>query len=143
MGRMSVFLAALWWGGISAISFIAVPVLFGQLGNPALAGTVAAKLFSIQSIGVFGIALALLASQRVRGGRRLLLMLALAVGAALAQEFVIAPHILQARAMGESVRTWHSLGTLLILVQWLLGGAVLFDLLQLQHHAKPSARDGG
>ena len=46
--RVSIFIAALWWGGITALSFLAVPTLFAQLGNPAMAGPVAAKLFSLQ-----------------------------------------------------------------------------------------------
>lgn len=142
MGRMPVFLTALWWGGISAISFIVVPVLFNQLGNPSLAGTIAAKLFSIQSIGVLGIALALLVSPSVRREMPLVAMLVVAMGATLTQEFLIAPRILQSRALGESVRLWHSLGTLCILMQWLLGGAVLSQLIRLRCHSKAAPIGG-
>jgi hypothetical protein len=46
--RLCVGLAALWWGGLSALSFVAVPTLFAQLGAP-VAGPVAAKLFSLQA----------------------------------------------------------------------------------------------
>ena len=34
MQQLAVFLAALWWGGISGISFVAVPTLFARLGAP-------------------------------------------------------------------------------------------------------------
>ena len=48
LARLPVLVAALWWGGISALSFVAVPTLFASLGSPALAGPVAARLFSLQ-----------------------------------------------------------------------------------------------
>jgi len=50
MPRLGLFLAALWWGGITALSFVAVPALFAKLGDPAVAGPVAAQLFSYQSM---------------------------------------------------------------------------------------------
>ena len=43
--RLSILLAALWWGGITGLSFVAVPTLFAKLGSPAVAGPVAAQLF--------------------------------------------------------------------------------------------------
>ncbi|MEN9844496.1 MAG: hypothetical protein RLZZ612_2325, partial [Pseudomonadota bacterium] len=45
--RAMLMLAALWWGGISGIAFVAVPALFAQLGSPAVAGPVAAWLFGV------------------------------------------------------------------------------------------------
>ena len=44
--RVPVFAAALWWGGLTAIGFIAVPVLFSSMATPAMAGQTAAKLFA-------------------------------------------------------------------------------------------------
>ena len=141
MGRLPVFLAALWWGGVSAISFLVVPVLFAQVGNPSLAGTVAARLFSIQSIAVMVIAVALMALRTVRNDRWLIAALALAIAAALAQELGIAPRILQARLLGESIRVWHSLGTLCILAQWVTGSVVLYRLLKSLPRTDSLARD--
>lgn len=129
MGRLPFFLAALWWGGVSAISFLVVPVLFARLGNPSVAGTVAAHLFSLQSLGVLAIALALLMWAKLTSVRGLTVFLLIAVVAALAQEFGVAPRILLARASGESIRIWHSLGTFCILLQWLTASAVLFRLI--------------
>ena len=121
--RAPLLLAALWWGGMTALSFVAVPLLFAQLGNPALAGPVAAKLFQIQSWTSVGAALLLLwwtlaqdDAQRLRG---LLPWLLLALLAGLAQEFGVAQRIISARASGASVAPWHRLGTFLVLLQWL------------------------
>ena len=44
--RPAIMLAALWWGGLSALAFVAVPMLFATLDGPALAGPVAARLFT-------------------------------------------------------------------------------------------------
>ena len=137
MGRLPVFLAALWWGGVSAISFLVVPVLFVQMGNPSLAGTVAARLFSIQSVAVMAIAVLLVAWRAVRSDRWLIAVLALAISAALAQELGIAPRILQARLLGESIRVWHALGTICILLQWATGSVVLYRLLKLHTRSDP------
>ncbi len=120
--RAPLLLAALWWGGMSALSFVAVPLLFAHFGNPALAGPVAAKLFQIQSWASVGAALLLLLSTRARDDkpllRRLLPWLLLAVLAALVQEFGVAQRIVAARSSGASVASWHRLGTVLVLLQW-------------------------
>ena len=42
--RLPVFFAALWWGSLSAIGFVAVPMLFANLPQPAMAGFMAAVL---------------------------------------------------------------------------------------------------
>ncbi|MCY1551917.1 hypothetical protein D9M68_882810 [compost metagenome] len=47
---------------------------------------------------------------------------------ALLQEFGVAQKIVTARATGGDLRLWHSLGTLMVLGQWLCAGAVLFRL---------------
>lgn len=140
--RLSVLLAALWWGGITGLSFLAVPTLFATLGNPAVAGPVAARLFSLQCWAgiVLGVLLMLaLRRQRaawpapqtlagLRGLRVTLVLVALAVALALVQEFGVAPHIVSARATGGNLRLWHNLGTVLVLGQWICAGAVLWRL---------------
>ena len=45
--RLSILLAALWWGGITGLSFVAVPTLFAKLGSPAVAGPVAPQQVAV------------------------------------------------------------------------------------------------
>lgn len=145
--RLAVFLAALWLGGLSGLSFVAVPVLFAQLGAP-VAGPVAAKLFSLQCWAGLGIGLALLLvlrraradaqfpiageavdPQRLAQMQRVLGTMGFVLAAmllALVQEFGVAQKIVTARATGGDLRLWHGLGTLMVLGQWLCSGAVLW-----------------
>ncbi|AOW13233.1 hypothetical protein LPB72_06780 [Hydrogenophaga crassostreae] len=145
--RLTVVIAALWWGALSGISFIAVPLLFAKLG-PALAGPVAAKLFSAQCWMGLGLGLAVLlilrreresvmgaqgdAAPSVEGLLNMQTALAtmgfvvLAMLMALIQEFGVAQKIITARASGGNLRLWHSVGSMLVLGQWLCAGSVLW-----------------
>ena len=145
--RLTVMLAALWWGALSGMSFVAVPLLFAKLG-PALAGPVAAKLFSAQCWMGLGLGLGLLlilrreresaiaalgdAAPTAEGLANMQTALAtmgfvvLAMLMALVQEFGVAQKIITARASGGNLRLWHSVGSLLILGQWLCAGSVLW-----------------
>ncbi len=147
--RLCVGLAALWWGGLSALSFVAVPTLFAQLGAP-VAGPVAAKLFSLQAWSALLIGLALLLLLRSARGdalqslvdvaldtdraaamQRVITTMSLVLAAmilALVQEFGVAHNIVTARASGGNLRLWHGLGSLMVLGQWLCAGAVLWRL---------------
>jgi Domain of unknown function (DUF4149) len=124
--RGPLLLAALWWGGISALSFLAVPMLFAFFGNPAVAGPMAAKLFQAQSWFSLLAALVLMLwgrTQRRSPGHEsidigLLPWLLLGAMAALLQEFGVAQKILTARATGADLRVWHSVGSLLVALQW-------------------------
>ena len=40
--RVALMLAALWWGSLTTIGFLVVPMLFARLGNPSVAGNFAA-----------------------------------------------------------------------------------------------------
>jgi Domain of unknown function (DUF4149) len=147
MQRLAVFLAALWWGGMSGLSFVAVPTLFARLGAPT-AGPVAAHLFALQCWAGLGIGLTLLLvlrraradaqfplagetvdparlaqMQRVLGTMGFVLAGMLL---ALVQEFGVAQKIVTARATGGDLRLWHGLGTLMVLGQWLCAGTVLW-----------------
>lgn len=143
--RLSVLVAALWWGGISGLSFVAVPTLFASLGTPALAGPVAARLFSLQCWAglVLGLVLVLILRRQraalLRDGsaatlpalKALLatvLLVALAVALAMLQEFGVAHKIVTARATGGDLRFWHSLGSVMVLGQWLCSGVILWRL---------------
>ena len=119
-------LAALWWGGLSALSFVAVPLAFTHFGNPALAGPYAAHLFQLQCGFSLFAALALLLWARAQdrqaaAGRlaSLLPWLLLAALAALLQEFGVAERIVNARRSGGDLRFWHGAGTILVLLQWI------------------------
>lgn len=152
MHRLGLFLAALWWGGISALSFLAVPTLFAKLGGPMLAGPVAAQLFSYQSYAGLLIGMVLLIILRrdrsrahfrqpdepeAVAGADLLRMqqslttmgfVLLGMLLALVQEFGVAHKIVTARASGGDLRLWHGMGTLMVLGQWLCAGSVLWRL---------------
>ena len=150
MQRLAVFVAALWWGGISGLSFIAVPTLFASLGSPAVAGPVAAKLFSLQcwaglvlgltlllilrrqrSMGHFPLAGEPVDPQRLEAMQRVLTTMGFVLAAmllALLQEFGVAQKIVSARATGGHLRLWHSVGSVMVLGQWLCSGAVLWRL---------------
>ena len=151
--RLQLGVASLWWGGISGLSFVAVPTLFASLGNPALAGPVAARLFSLQCwVGLLLGLVLLLLLRRERGMldqdaatpeqvQRLQRTLAsmgwvmLAMILALLQEFGVAQRIVTARASGGDLRLWHGLGSLMVLGQWLCAGVLLWRL-SAAHTAK-------
>lgn len=128
--RLPVMLAALWWGGISALSFLAVPLLFAKLGSPAVAGPVAAQIFSLQcwaGIVIGGLLLVLLKrGQPTPEAFTTLGLVCLAMLLALVQEFGVAQKIVTARASGGDLKLWHGVGSLMVLGQWLCAGAILW-----------------
>lgn len=135
--RLAVFVAALWWGGLSALSFLAVPLLFATLGSPAVAGPIAAKIFSLQCWAGLVLGMAqLLILRRWRGEGTGIAPTALttlgfvlfAMLLALVQEFGVAQNIVTARASGGNLRLWHGVGTVMVFGQWLCAGAVLWRL---------------
>ena len=46
--RLALLLAAFWWGSLTTIVFMVVPMLFARLGNPAVAGNFDGQLFEAQ-----------------------------------------------------------------------------------------------
>ena len=130
--RLPLMLAALWWGGISALSFLAVPLLFAKLGSPAVAGPVAAQIFSLQcwaGIVIGGLLLVLIKRDRpTPEAFNTLGLVCLAMLLALVQEFGVAQKIVTARASGGDLRLWHGVGSLMVLGQWLCAGAILWRL---------------
>jgi len=130
--RPALMLAALWWGGITGLSFLAVPTLFASLGSPAVAGPVAAKLFSLQCWAgvVIGAALLIIVQRAGPGGDNaaLLSLVCLGLMLALVQEFGVAQKIVTARASGGNLKLWHGVGTAFVLGQWLSSGALLWRL---------------
>ena len=129
--RLAVLAAALWWGSLGAIGFLAVPLLFANATSPAVAGRLAAHVFSGQcwlSLGCGGF---LLMAARNRDGTPTLdwaggaiAYVLLGMLAALLQEFAVAPRIL-AR---DNLALWHAVGTAAYGVQWACALVVLWKL---------------
>jgi hypothetical protein len=129
--RLAVFAAALWWGSLTAIGFVAVPTLFARLATLAQAGGAAAVLFTAQTWVSLACGVVLLFASRSRdaqaglGWARGALGFVLAgVLLALLSEFGVAPHIV-AR---DNLRLWHSVGSAMYLAQWLCATAVLWKI---------------
>lgn len=126
--RLNLLAAALWWGSLTSIGFLVVPMLFAHLATPAIAGQMAAKLFSAQSWVSVGCALWLLISASNKAfvpAEKAQTAITLIVGGlllALLGEYAIAPRII-AR---ENLRLWHGVGSALYLLQWLCAGALLW-----------------
>jgi hypothetical protein len=127
--RAALFAAALWWGGLTALGAIAVPLLFAHLPSPSLAGQVAARLFSASGWIAMACGMVLLVASRGRddapslawGGGALLFVIP-GMLLALLVEFAVAPRIL---ARTDPV-LWHRVGSAMLVAQWLCAGAVLW-----------------
>jgi hypothetical protein len=119
--RLPLLAAALWWGSLTAIGALAVPLLFASLPTPALAGQTAARLFEAQTWLSLGCGFVLLVGARGEdgtprldwGGNALPFVFAGMLLALLA-EFAVAPRIV-AR---QDLALWHSLGSGMYLGQW-------------------------
>ncbi|HYE39876.1 MAG TPA: DUF4149 domain-containing protein [Ramlibacter sp.] len=129
--RLPVLAAALWWGSLSAIGFMAVPLLFQNAATPAIAGGLAAKLFTGQAwLGVACGGLLLMGARTEDGTARMdwahgaIAYVLLGMLAAILQEFGVAPRIV-AR---QDLRFWHSAGTVLYAAQWLCALVVLWKV---------------
>jgi uncharacterized membrane protein len=124
----ALWASALWWGSLTAVGFGVVPMLFANLPTPAMAGAMAAKLFSALTWVSVVCGLVLLISLRrnrliaqVNQGQAALIFIVFGMLLALLSEFAVAPRIV-AR---DNLRLWHSVGTLMYLVQWVCAGITL------------------
>ena len=129
--RLPVFAAALWWGSLSAIGFMAVPMLFANLGNPTMAGNMAAKLFAAQTWVSVGCGLALLVLSKRRHAEAMekwaqnaLMWVIGGMLLALLVQYGVSPRIV-AR---QNLKLWHSVGSVMYIVQWLCAGMLLWRL---------------
>lgn len=140
MRQLPVWLAAAWAMSLSMLGLLVVPMLFVHLPTPAMAGQMAAKLFSAQTwISVACGAMLLIA---FRSNRRLVpvesaqaatLFVVGGVLLALMVELAIAPRIVPR----ENLALWHRLGTGLFVVQWICALVVLRQMVS----ALSSSRD--
>ena len=133
--RVAIFVAALWWGSLTTLGFFVVPMLFAHLGNPRIAGGMAAQLFAVQSYlgAVCGVVLlaVLKPDQPVAGvntAQAATFLIVIGMLLALLLEFAVAPRIVSARALGADLRLWHGVGSAMYVAQWLCAGAVLGKL---------------
>ena len=131
LARVAPFAAALWWGSLTAVGFMVVPLLFKFLPTPAMAGHMAARLFTAQTwVSVAcGIVLLLVSrsdrpSAQARRAQAALVFIVLGMLLALLIEFAVAPRIV-AR---ENLRLWHGAGSVMYAVQWLCAAAVLWRI---------------
>jgi len=133
--RLSILLAALWWGSLTGLGFVVVPMLFVHLPSPAAAGAMAAKLFTAQTWLSVACAMLLLLALNKKEAPALspsaqAAMKFIVAGLLLAVlvEFGVAPNIVNARADGGNLRLWHGLGSAMYLAQWLAAGWTLWCL---------------
>ena len=129
--RIALLVAAFWWGSLSTIGFLVVPMLFARLGSPAVAGNKAGQLFAAPTRVALACGLVLLVPFRAQAGERMDAAARTITGwvvtallLALLQQYAVAPRIL-AR---EDLRLWHSLGSAMYLGQWLCAGVVLWRM---------------
>ena len=134
--RIALMLAALWWGSLTTIGFLVVPMLFARLGNPAVAGNFAGQLFAAQTWIAIGCGLVLIIYFRTKGDEGFskpvlagLFLVLVALLLALLQQYAVAPRIL-AR---DNLKLWHSVGSGMYLAQWACVGTLLWRM------AKPTA----
>jgi uncharacterized membrane protein len=120
--------SALWWGSLTAVGFGVVPMLFANLPTPAMAGAMAAKLFSAMTWVTVVCGLILLVSLRLNRplahsnqAQTALIFIVGGMLLALLSEFAVAPQIV-AR---ENLRLWHSVGTVMYIVQWVFAAVTL------------------
>lgn len=128
---MPLWVAALWWGSLSTIGFLVVPLLFKYLPTPAIAGGMAAKLFAAQTwlSCVCGLFLLLKtrrnsALARVPAAYTAIVFIVSGMLLALLSEFAVAPRIV-AR---EDLRLWHSVGSVMYLLQWMCAAVIFWKL---------------
>ncbi|MCW2311356.1 hypothetical protein M2244_001084 [Rhodoferax antarcticus] len=123
--KLSVWVAALWWGSLTTVGFYVVPMLFANLPSPAIAGNMAAKLFAVQTWIAVACGLLLLLVSRsnqplaqVELAQAATVFIILGMLLALLGEFAVAPRIV-AR---QNLPLWHSVGMALYIAQWVCAG---------------------
>ena len=128
---LSPWLAALWWGSLTTLGALVVPMLFANLPTMALAGGMAAKLFAAQTWLSAGCGVLLLLIHRpsqltAQKGqpRTVLVFILLGVLLALLSELAVSPRIVSR----ENLRLWHSVGSAMFALQWLCAGLTFWNL---------------
>ena len=128
--RVPLFAASLWWGSLTAVGFIAVPLLFTRLPL-ATAGQMAARLFTGQTWTSIACGLLVLIAARadeegasMGWGRGAIGFVLAGLVLAILGEFAIAPRIV-AR---QDLAFWHAGGTAFYGLQWACALVVLWKI---------------
>ncbi len=131
--RLPALVAALWWGSLTTIGFLVVPLLFAYLPSPSVAGNMAARLFAAQTWVAVACCLVLLLISRPKNAvsqypwaQAAMLFILGGLLLALLNQYGVAPRIV-AR---QDLRLWHSVGSLLYLLQWGCALTVLWHTLR-------------
>ncbi len=133
--RFGLMVAALWWGSLTALGFVIVPMLFTHMPSPAAAGQLAAKLFTAQTWLSIGCAMFLLLIYNQKAGlaadlrgRAAIVFIVSGLLLAVLVEFGLSPRIVSARADGGNLKLLHGLGSAMYFGQWLCAGLTLWRL---------------
>jgi hypothetical protein len=145
--RFGLMIAALWWGSLTALGFVIVPMLFTHLPSPAAAGQMAAKLFTAQTWLSIACAMFLLLiynqkdsdAQDLRA-RAAIKFVVTGLLLAVLVEFGLSPRIVSARVDGGNLKLLHGLGSAMYFGQWVCSG---FSLWRLSHAEKRGVQRGG
>ncbi len=127
--RLPVLLAALWWGSLSTVGFMVVPMLFAHLPSPAVAGAMAARLFEAQTFVSMACGVLLLVLSRRRHAetqepwaQAAMVFIIGGLLLALLVQYGVSPRIV----VRQNLKLWHSVGTAMYALQWLCALAVLW-----------------
>ena len=133
--RFGVLMAALWWGSLTGLGFLVVPMLFTYMPSPAAAGAMAAKLFTAQTwlsiVCAMFLLLAFNPKQALRQDLRAQAAIKFIVAAfllAVLVEFGLSPRIVSARVDGGNLKLLHGLGSAMYFGQWACSGLALWCL---------------
>ena len=137
---LPLWLAAAWLMSLSTVGFLVVPLLFMYLPSPAMAGGMAAHLFSAQTVLSAACAIGLLVLIRLPRcdiatdlAPTLTLWALGGVLLALLVELGVAPRIV-AR---EDLAFWHRIGTAMYAGQWVCALAVFSMLSRAAQRVAP------
>lgn len=135
--RFGLMIAALWWGSLTALGFVIVPMLFTHLPSTAAAGQMAAKLFTSQTWLSIACTMFLLliynqkeAPDQDLRAQEAIKFIVTGLLLAVLVEFGLSPRIVSARADGGNLKVLHGLGSALYFGQWLCSGFALWRLSQ-------------
>lgn len=142
--RLPALVAALWWGSLTTVGFLVVPMLFAHLPSPTAAGNMAAKLFAAQTWVTVACCVVLLLISRPKHAltqyqwaRSAMVFILGGMLLALLVQFGVAPRIV-AR---QDLRLWHSAGSVMYGLQWCCAAVVLWRTLHSNAGALPSDED--
>lgn len=135
--RFGLMVAALWWGSLTALGFVIVPMLFVHLPSPAAAGQMAAKLFTAQTWLSIACSMFLMLVHNKKDAAKLDIRAQAAIKFIVAGllfavlvEFGLSPRIVSARVDGANLKLLHGLGSAMYFGQWICAGLALWRLNQ-------------